>query len=114
MENNILPEEIPKHRKKRTSSKSKSYLKSNHKHEYVDALFIHNFKPHRGTYCRVCGKIGNMFTFETECTEDGYYRTLNPQEIFSKYPNHERIKIDDLWQKYVAVNVGDDGNVEDS
>ena len=47
-----LNNEIPKHRKKKQSSTSKSSIKSKHKHEYKEVLLIHNNRPHLATVCR--------------------------------------------------------------
>jgi hypothetical protein len=100
-----IQDDIPKHRKKKGSSTSKSKEKSKHKHEYVECLLIEreNNKPHRATYCKICGKIGDIKVFETEKTEKGYYRTLSSDEVFEKYKDLEKIYIEDLWQKYVPI-----------
>jgi hypothetical protein len=54
-------DDIPKHIKKRASSKSKSSMKSKHKHTYEDCIFIYDDVPfvHVGKYCTICGKISN-------------------------------------------------------
>lgn len=61
-----LDNEIPKHRKKKQSSTSKSSIKSKHKHEYKEVLLIHNDRPHWATVCKICGKIGDLHFFEGE------------------------------------------------
>ena len=88
MEN--LDNDIPKHRKKKQSSTSKSSVKSKHKHEYKEVVLIHNDKPHWATICKICGKIGDLHFFETE--------------VFEKYKDLENIVIDDIWQKYVPID----------
>ena len=85
-----LDNEIPKHRKKKQSSTSKSGKKSKHKHEYKEVVLIHNDKPHWATVCKICGKIGDLHFFETE--------------VFEKYKDLENIVIDDIWQKYVPIS----------
>lgn len=82
---NNLDNETPKHRKKKKSSTSKSNTKSRHKHEYVECLLIHHKHPHRATYCKICGKIGDLHFFETEKREDGLYRQLDYDEVFEMY-----------------------------
>ena len=101
--------EIPKHRKKKGSSTSKSKEKAKHKHEYVECLLIDREynRPHRATYCRICGKIGDLKIFETEKTENGTYRTLNDDVVFEKYKDLEQLTVDNIWQKYVPI--GKDG-----
>ena len=73
--NNILDLEndIPKYKKKKNSTISKSLDKSKHKHEYVDCLLIVGNRkyPYKAAYCKVCGKIGDMHLFETEKTDNG-------------------------------------------
>lgn len=96
--------EIPKHRKKTKSSTSKSSNKSKHKHDYKECLFVENEHLHRGTYCKICGKIGDMHLFEAVRTEEGNYRQLNYDEVFEKYKHLEQVHIDDLFQKFVPVS----------
>ena len=99
-----LNNEIPKHRKKKQSSTSKSNTKSKHKHEYKEVLLIHNNRPHWATICKICGKIDDLHFFETEKAEQGYYRSLDSDEVFEKYKDLEKIVIEDIWQKYVSIS----------
>lgn len=97
--------EVPKYIKKKESSISKSKKKSKHKHEYVNCLLVKdNDRPYKATYCKICGKIGNINFFETERTENGYFRILDTDEVFEKYKDLEKIYIDDVWQQYVVLN----------
>lgn len=98
-----IENEIPKHRKKKNSSTSNANEKSDHKHEYVDCLFIEKTFPHKGTYCKLCGKIGDLSFFETTKTEDGYRLVLEAEEVFEKYKDLEQIHVDSIWQKYIPV-----------
>lgn len=100
----MIENEIPKHRKKKQSSISKSSTKSKHKHEYKEVLLIHNDKPHLATVCKICSKIGDLHFFETEKREDGLYRQLDYDEVFEKYKDLEKYYIDDIWQKYVPIS----------
>ena len=86
----MIDNEIPKHRKKKQSSISKSGTKSKHKHEYKEVLLIHNDRPHWATVCKICGKIGDLHFFE--------------DEVFEKYEDLENIVIEDIWQKYVPIS----------
>lgn len=99
-----LDNEIPKYIKKKESSVSKSKEKSKHKHEYVDCLLVKNGYPHKGTYCKICGKIGDMNFFEYERTGSGYLRILDKDEVFEKYKDLEKIYVEDIWQKYVVLD----------
>ena len=103
-----LENDIPKHRKKKDSSTSKSKSKSKHKHEYVDCLLItgSDKRPHKATYCKICGKIGNINFFETELTGNGLYRQLSVDEVYEKYNDLENIYVDDIWQKCVPISEG--------
>ena len=95
--------EISRHRKKTDSLFAKLKNKSNHKHEYVDCLFIHNTYPHKGTYCKLCGKIGELNFFEVEQAKIGLYRQLDHDEVFEKYQNLEQIKLKSIFQDYVSI-----------
>lgn len=98
----IIENEIPKHRKKTESSVSKSKSKSKHKHVYVDCLLIHNNHPHKATYCKLCGKIGDLHFFECEHI-NGLYRQLDYDEVFEKYKDLEQIEVGDIFQKYIPI-----------
>ena len=100
----IEKSEIPKHRKKTKSSTSKSRNKTDHKHEYKECLFIKNERPHKGSYCTICGKIGDMGFFETVRTDIGTYRVMDSDEVFEKYKHLEQVEIEDVFQKYVPVS----------
>ena len=100
----MIENEIPKHRKKKQSSTSKSNTKSKHKHEYKECLFIENGYCHRGTYFKICGKVGDIQFFEAEPYRDGMWRQLDYDEVYKKYKDLENIVVEDIWQKYVAVS----------
>ena len=96
--------EVPKHKKKTKSSTSKSSNKSKHKHEYTECLFIEKGHPHRGTYCTICGKIGDIHFFEAERLDNGMYRQLEYDEVYKLYKHLEQVQIDDVFQKFVPVS----------
>ena len=100
----MIDNEIPKHRKKKQSSTSKSGIKSKHKHEYKEVLLIHNSRPDWATVWKICGKIGDLHFFEAEKREDGMWRQLDSDEVYEKYKDLENIIIEDIWQKYVAIS----------
>ena len=98
-----MEDEIPKHIKRKKSNVSSSKSKSNHKHTYVNALFINaDEKVYKGRYCSICGKINDMNVFTTE-RKDGYYHVLTSEELLDKYPEYERKAIDSYDQKYVTL-----------
>lgn len=98
--------EVLKHIKKKQSSVSKSKEKSKHKHEYIDCLLIgDDGKPHKATYCKICGKIRDIKFYETLKTDHGAYRMLNAQEVFEKYKDILQISVKDIFQKYVPIDV---------
>lgn len=94
--------DIPKYKKRKHSSTSKAKDKSNHKHEYIECLFIENNKPYRGVYCSVCGKIGDIWFAETEPDDIGH-RLLTNEEVLEKYNHLQQIPVDTIWQKYVIL-----------
>ena len=85
---------ISKHRKKKESSTSKSKTKSKHKHEFIDCMLIENGKPHKATYCRICGKIDDVI----------FLWNMSDEEIFEKYKDLDQFEVDSIWQKFVPVS----------
>lgn len=115
----MIDNETPKHKKKKLSSVSKSSKKSKHKHEYIECLLIEKGHPHWATYCRFCGKIGNLHFFETEPYRDGMWRQLDYDEVYEKYKGLEKIEIQNIFQKYIPINsenhmITDDGSFNKS
>lgn len=96
--------EIPKYKKKTKSSISKSSIKSKHKHEYKECLFVKDGRPYKGTYCTICGKVDDIGTFETVEMDNGMHRMMNNDEIFDKYKHLDQIEIEDIFQKFVPVS----------
>ena len=103
--------EVPKHKKRKQSSTSKSSNKAKHKHEYKECLFINKEHPHRGTYCTICGKVGDIHFFESERIEGGMYRQLDYDEVFELYKHLEQVHIDDIFQRFVPVSGKDELNL---
>lgn len=97
--------DIPKHQKKKKSNSSKSKSKSKHKHEYIDCLLIDEYgKPMKSEYCKLCGKIGNVWFFETVELGNGRRRQMEASEVFEKYKYLEQFKCYGFRQKYVSFN----------
>ena len=100
-----ISEKVPKHIKKQ-SSVSNSKKKSKHRHEYIDCLLIiDDRKPHKATYCKICGKVGDIKFFEVEKTNHGTFRMLNTEEVYEKYKNLPQIHVKDVFKKYVSIDV---------
>lgn len=106
--NNIkLENDIPKYRKKKKSSTSKSNEKSNHKHEYVDCLLVtkNENRPYKAKYCSICGKVSDIKFFEFVPSDATYSRMLSDDEVFEKHKDLEHIYIDEIWKlKYISIN----------
>ena len=115
-----IENEIPKHRKKRPSSTSKSFDKTRHKHEYVGKCIV-KYPPYiQGgnsvmlltTYCTICGKI-----YDSKCPiveEDitrrngsiaKQRRHMKNEEILEKYKDLEIIEMSEHFQKYIPIVV---------
>lgn len=99
-----IEQEIPKHKKKKPSSVSKSEYKSKHKHEYVEAVCIMPSYYNKEmvniiSYCKKCGKIYN-FHRPYEKTRMGTYRMLTDEEILEKYKDLKTIKLDKMIFHY--------------
>lgn len=98
-------QEIPKYKKKKPSSISKSEYKSKHKHEYVEAVCIMPLYYNKEIvniilYCKKCGKIYN-FHRPYEKTRMGTYRIY--EEILEKYKDLKIIKLDKMIFHYRNV-----------
>lgn len=100
----MIENEIPKCKNKKPSSTSKSSEKSKHKHEYVECLLIEKGHPYRAIVCKICGKIYNIYFFESERCEDGMRRILDADGLFEKFKDLEKIEIESVFQKYVPIN----------
>lgn len=95
---------------RRTSNVSKSKSKSNHKHKYSPCLLhiahAKTFFIARGTYCSVCGKIGECKTNMVK-GEFGYRLPLD-EELVEKYKDLPMFELSSYWQKYVDILNEDD------
>ena len=87
--------EIPKYRKQKESSTSKSQAKSRHKHEYKDCLIQYSFSfmgkdaihTHLGSYCTVCGKIGDSLVKKENSIIELQDLKLRNDDLYEKYGN---------------------------
>ena len=105
---NKYESEIPKYLKQKESNVSKSKKKSKHKHYYEECLIQYNMKiglinkpsiliTSLGSYCTICGKIGDRFTKDKsivkdyEHTDDApvgkCYQIMTSEELYEKYHN---------------------------
>ena len=85
--------------KKKCDNKSKSWRKSNHKHDYhpceiiiMEPSFPRGFSHNYGLYCVICGKIGERkWIYQKE--EIDVWHTQNP--------NAPKFVLQDFGQKYI-------------
>lgn len=99
-----MENEVGKYRKKKKSSTSKSSEKSKHKHLYKKCLFkTKDYDPMSGSYCEICGKIGELHFFETISVSSNACRLLDGNEILEKYKDLEIIEVKNIWQKYIPI-----------
>lgn len=98
--------EIPKYLKQKESNVSKVKKKSKHKHQYKECLIQYNMKvglinkpttliTSLGSYCIICGKIGDRFKEDKSIVKD-YRRTVDTPigKCYSHIPDEE------LYEKY--------------
>ncbi len=101
--------EIPRFKKRRQSSISKSVAKSKHRHEYEECLFVDKYgEHHKGNYCFICGKIGHVDIIETVRERGGWRRKLTENEICEKYKHLEQTEVEDFFQKFIVLRSGGD------
>lgn len=99
----MIDNDIPKYRKKKSSSTSKSSRKSKHKHIYKECLVIENDRPHLATVCEICGKVGRLLTHETRRNDDGTYTVIEYDETYERHKDLEKYHIDDIFSKYIDI-----------
>lgn len=123
----IQENEIPKYLKQKESNISKSNRKSKHKHQYEECLIQYNLKirlinkptvliTSLGSYCTICGKIGDKFKEDKSIVKD-YRRTVDTpigkcyqmipdEELYEKY--HDKMPVffvEDIFKEgYVNLN----------
>lgn len=105
---NIEPE-VPKHKKKKNSTKSISSKKSNHKHNYKRCLLVTSDDAQSADYCTICGKINNIKLFETERIEgSNFLKLLSREETIEKYKDLETKYVESIWStQYVSIEEED-------
>lgn len=108
----IKDEEIGKYKKRTDSNVSKANRKAKHKHTNIKCLFYIKSRDMVGrpyerycpaSYCNICGKVKNVWFFETKKVEDGYYKSLSNKEILEKYKDLDIIEVSDLFIKYIPI-----------
>ena len=98
----LTPEnEIPKYRKKI----NKTIKKAKHKHIYEICL-LYDIKSkyyYKGSYCIICGKIGN-FGMETKRNDMGLIQMLSQDELKQKYKDCKVKEVTNISKvKYVSL-----------
>lgn len=104
----IQENDIQKYLKSTESNISKSNRKSKHKHQYKECLIQYNMKigliskptaltTSLGSYCTICGKIGDRFKEENSIVKDyrrivetpigRCYQMISSEELYEKYHN---------------------------
>ena len=104
----IQENDIQKYLKSTESNISKSNRKSKHKHQYKECLIQYNMKigliskptaltTSLGSYCTICGKIGDRFKEENSIIKDyrrivetpigRCYQMISSEELYEKYHN---------------------------
>lgn len=107
---NIDNDDLPKYKKRKKSNISKAKNKSKHKHKYIECLFSVDSHVMKGTYCKICGKIGEMSyiaetdVYESEKFGGTVYRQLTAEEMVKKYNYLEVKELDGIFDNYVPVN----------
>lgn len=98
--------EVPRHKKKKLSSISKSRTKAKHKHRYKECLFNKDGERHKGKYCTICGKIGDIDLFNMERMSGGCWRQMSETEVLEKYKHLEQVEVEDFFQKFLVIRSG--------
>nr|DAD94536.1 MAG TPA: hypothetical protein [Siphoviridae sp. cttFh17]DAH71367.1 MAG TPA: hypothetical protein [Caudoviricetes sp.]DAU04541.1 MAG TPA: hypothetical protein [Caudoviricetes sp.] len=119
-------QEIPKYKKNTGSNISKIKKRSKHKHQYEECLIQYNMKigliskptaltTSLGSYCTICGKIGDRFKEENSIVKDyrrivetpigRCYQMISSEELYEKYHNKMPVFFvaDVVKEKYVDL-----------
>lgn len=119
-------QEIPKYKKNTGSNISKIKKRSKHKHQYEECLIQYNMKigliskptaltTSLGSYCTICGKIGDRFKEENSIVKDyrrivetpigKCYQMISSEELYEKYHNKMPVFFvaDVVKEKYVDL-----------
>lgn len=119
-------QEIPKYKKNTGSNISKIKKRSKHKHQYEECLIQYNMKigliskptaltTSLGSYCTICGKIGDRFKEENSIVKDyrrivetpigRCYQMISSEELYERY--HDKMPVffveDICKEKYVNL-----------
>ena len=87
-------EEVPYKKSKKNRKKNK---RSNHKHEYIPALYYKKNEVFYGSHCKICGRIQNFCFF--------FYDVENKIKRFKKqYPNYVEVELPEDWN-YFSKNI---------
>ena len=127
----ITNNEIPKYKKPTKSNISKSNRKAKHKHHYEECLIQYNMKiglinkpsiliTSLGSYCTICGKIGNRFKKDKSIVKDyertvdatvgKCYQIMTSEELYEKYHNKLPVFfVEDIF-KEKCVDLEQNGN----
>ena len=126
----IQENEIPKYLKQKESNISKSNRKSKHKHHYEECLIQYNLKirlinkppvliTSLGSYCTICGKIGDRFKEDKSIVKDyrrtvdtpigKCYQMISSEELYKRYHNKLPVFfVEDYWKDgYVDLKQDD-------
>lgn len=119
-------QEIPKYKKNTGSNISKIKKRSKHKHQYKECLIQYNMKigliskptaltTSLGSYCTICGKIGDRFKEENSIVKDyrrivetpigRCYQMISSEKLYEKYHNKMPVFfVEDIFkEKYVDL-----------
>lgn len=119
-------QETPKYKKNTGSNISKIKKRSKHKHQYEECLIQYNMKigliskptaltTSLGSYCTICGKIGDRFKEENSIVKDyrrivetpigRCYQMISSEELYEKYHNKMPVFFvaDVVKEKYVDL-----------
>lgn len=105
MSNNQYENEVPKYRKQKESNISKAKAKSKHKHHYEECLiqydidFLKEKCIHTalGSYCTICGKIGDRFKEDKSIVKDYIRKVDSP---FMNRKCYSRMSGEELYEEY--------------
>ena len=95
-------DEIAKHRKKsKSSDKSQSSKRSDHKHQYEKVICLHSNWATWNNRCKICGRMGGTIGF----LEKGPMQEELYKPVDGKWFNRKPLNVEELREKFPGVEI---------
>jgi len=95
--------DVASYKKKKTSSKSKSSKRADHKHDYEKVILESWLGYEWGGMCKICGRIGgNCFNFSSKDRKD-FMKPRSSESV--GYTIRDFLTVDEIKEKYPGIKI---------